>query len=111
MKNIFYKKNWKKKEYFRKIDFWIDHLEKLIVDELNKFEEESKRNSIVYSDERKKKKKDEIVFSKIVSIIASINGFELEREKTDNILLPIINKFNLSNEMKDSIMSLVQTHK
>ena len=107
----FLQKELKKKEYFRKIDFWIDHLEKLIVDELNKFEEESKRNSIVYSDERKKKKKDEIVFSKIVSIIASINGFELEREKTDNILLPIINKFNLSNEMKDSIMSLVQTHK
>ena len=107
----FLQKELKKKEYFRKIDFWIDHLEKLIVDELNKFEEESKRNSIVYSDERKKKKRDEIVFSKIVSIIASINGFELEREKTDNILLPIINKFNLSNEMKDSIMSLVQTHK
>lgn len=114
MKNnekYFLQKEIKKKDYFRSNDFWIDHLESLISDELNKFEEESKRNSIIYSEERKKKKIEDIVFSKIVSIIASLNGFELEKEKTDNILLPIITKYNLSNEMKESIMSLVQTHK
>ena len=107
----FLQKEMKKKEYFRSIDFWVSHLEKLIVDELNKFEEESKRNAIIYSEERKKKKIDDIVFSKIVSIIASLNGFELEKEKTDNILLPAISKYSLSNEMKESIMSLVQNHK
>lgn len=107
----FLQKEMKKKEYFRSIDFWASHLEKLIVDELNKFEEESKRNAIIYSEERKKKKIDDIVFSKIVSIIASLNGFELEKEKTDNILLPAISKYSLSNEMKESIMSLVQNHK
>ena len=107
----FLQKEMKKKEYFRAIDFWIEHLESLIEDELKKFEEESKRNSIVYSEERKKKKIEDIVFSKIVSIIASLNGFELEKEKADNILLPVIKKYNLPNEMKESIMSLVQTHK
>ena len=107
----FLQKEMKKKEYFRAIDFWIEHLESLIEDELKKFEEESKRNSIVYSEERKKKKIEDIVFSKIVSIIASLNGFELEKEKADNILLPVIKKYNLPNEMKESIMSIVQTHK
>ena len=107
----FLQKELKKKDYFRSIEFWKDNLEKLISDELNKFEEESKRNSIIYSEERKKKKMEDIVFSKIVSIIASLNGFELEKEKTDNILFPIISKYNLSDEMKESIMSLVQNPK
>ena len=40
--NIFCKKNLKNK-YFRDVEFWKEHLEDLIIKELEKFEKETKK--------------------------------------------------------------------
>ena len=104
----FLQKEIKKKELFRSVEFWIDHFEYHIEEELQKFEEESKKNSLVYTEKRKKKKIEDIMFSKIASLVASLNGFELEKEKVDTILLPIMDKYNLSEETKNSILSIVK---
>ena len=63
---------------------------------------------IVFSEDRKKKKIEEIVFSKMASIIASLNGFEFEKEKMDEILSPFITKYKLSDQSKNTINSLIQ---
>lgn len=107
----FLQKEVKNKEFFRSVEFWKDYLEDLIIQELEKFEEESKRNSIVYSEERKNKKINDILFSKIVSLITSLNGFELERDKIDNILKPLMDKYKLPEDLKESIFSLINEKK
>ena len=107
----FLQKEVKNKEFFRSVEFWKDYLEDLIIQELEKFEEESKRNSIVYSEERKNKKINDILFSKIASLITSLNGFELERDKIDNILKPLMDKYKLPEDLKESIFSLINAKK
>ena len=106
----FLQKEIKNCAYFRDPNFWINDLEDMIKNEMEKFEMQATKNKLVFSEERKKKKMDEIVFSKMASIIASLNGFDLEKEKIDEIMSPIITKYKLSDETIQAINSLIQTN-
>ena len=106
----FLQKGIKNCAYFRDPNFWINDLEDMIKNEMEKFEMQATKNKLVFSEERKKKKMDEIVFSKMASIIASLNGFDLEKEKIDEIMSPIITKYKLSDETIQAINSLIQTN-
>lgn len=114
MKNnekYFLQKELKKKEYFNSVDFWKNSIENSIVLELERFGDELKKNNIVLDEKKKQKKLDEILFTKIVSFITCLNGFELNREKIDNILIPLMNKYNVKEEMKQSIFPLLDVYK
>ena len=104
-------KELKKKEFFRSVKFWTDHLQEIIDEELANFENDIKKNKLIISDQKRQKKIEELLFTKIISLIASLNGFELEKEKVDEIILPIIKKYNLSDEVKESILSLIEARK
>ena len=107
----FLQKELKKKEFFRSVKFWTDHLQEIIDEELANFENDIKKNKLIISDQKRQKKIEELLFTKIISLIASLNGFELEKEKVDEIILPIIKKYNLSDEVKESILSLIEARK
>ena len=107
----FLQKELKKKEFFRSVKFWTDHLQEIIDEELANFENDIKKNKLIISDQKRQKKIEELLFTKIISLIASLNGFELEKEKVDEIILPIIKKYNLSDEVKESILSLIEIKK
>ena len=105
----FLQKELKNCKYFRDPKFWISNLEDMIKDEKEKFDFQTAKNKLKFSEDKKKKKMDEIVFTKIASIIASLNGFELEKEKIDEILLPSITKYELPDETIKTINLLIQT--
>ena len=107
----FLQKELKKKEFFRSVKFWTDHLQEIIDEELANFENDIKKNKLIINDQKRQKKIEELLFTKIISLIASLNGFELEKEKVDEIILPIIKKYNLSDEVKESILSLIEARK
>ncbi len=107
-KKYYLLKEIKKKELFRSINFWIEHLNDNIQEELIRFQEESKRNGIIFSEQKKKKKYDDIIFSKMASLVTSLSWFELEKEKIDEILTKIFDKYNLSDEIKESILQIIQ---
>ena len=60
---------------------------------------------------KKRKKKEEILFTKFISFITSLNGFELNKEKVDKIFFPLIEKYNVKEEMKNSILPLLDVYK
>ena len=107
-KKYYLLKEIKKKELFRSINFWIEHLNDNIQEELIRFQEESKRNGIIFSEQKKKKKYNDIIFSKMASLVTSLSWFELEKEKIDEILTKIFDKYNLSDEIKESILQIIQ---
>ena len=98
----------KKKIFFRTSKFWFDHIDDNIQIELTKFEENTKRNGLILTEDKKKLKIKDIIFSKFASIVTSLGGFELEKETVDKILLPLFDKYNLTNEMKESIYQLIE---
>ena len=96
-----------KKELFRDLKFWREFFDNGITEEMIKFEEESKRMGITYTKEKKEKKLEEIVFSKIASLVTSLTDFELGKEKIFDILLPLFDKYKISDEKKESIIQLI----
>ena len=107
-KKYFLQKELKNCEYFRDSKFWINNLEDMIKDEKEKFDIQTAKNNLIFSEDKKKKKMEEIVFTKIASIIASLNGFELEKEKIDEIISSTITKYKLSDETINTINLLLQ---
>ena len=107
-KKYFLQKELKNCEYFRDSKFWISNLEDMIKDEKEKFDIQAAKNNLIFSEDKKKKKMEEIVFTKIASIIASLNGFELEKEKIDEIISSTITKYKLSDETINTINLLLQ---
>ena len=97
-----------KKQYFRDIKFWVNYFEDGITEDVIKFEEESKKIGAVYSDEKKEKKLEEIAFSKMASLVTSLTDFEIEKEKIEAILLPLFDKYKISQQTRESILQLMQ---
>ena len=99
------------KDFFRSVDFWNNKLDKTIDEEIERLDEELAKNGVELNENKKNRKKEEILFTKFISFIASLNGFELEKEKIDKILFPLFEKYNVKEEMKKSILSLLNAYK
>ena len=101
----------RKNEFFRSSEFWYKHFDESIEKELANFEKDIIKNGITYPEMKKQKKINEILFSKFASYSTCINGFELENEKIDEILNPLFDKYNISDEFKESILQLIKVNK
>ena len=110
-KKHFLQKDLNKKVFFQNVDFWLNKLDNLIGEELERFETELIKNDVNLNEKKKEKKKEEILFTKFISFITSLNGFELNKEKVDKILFPLIEKYNVKEEMKNSILPLLDVYK
>ena len=67
----------KNHKFFRTVEFWQEHINNSILEEIDRFEKGLIKNDISFSKEKKKKKVDDIIFTKMISLIASFNGFEM----------------------------------
>ena len=114
MKNnekYFLQKELKNKEFFSFTDNWFNKIDSTIRAELERFQNEVVKNYIDLSEKKKEKKKEEIIYTKLISYIASLNGFELDKEKIDKIILPLFDKYNVKEEMRQSILPLLNVYK
>ena len=109
-KNHYLQSEIKDKEFFKKKEFWTDFLGNKINEELNQFGKQMNESNI--NKDLKNKKKDEIIFNKIISLIPSFTCFNLSKESINDILLFLINKFNIiDEEKKKNIFSFVDIEK
>ena len=99
----------KDKEFFLQDKFWIELLEDFINDELIIIDENIKKNNI--SVENKDSRIEEIIISKLVSIIPSFNNFNISNESKNFIILSIIKKYNINEEKKQYIFSIIDSFK
>ena len=99
----------KDKKFFLNVEFWIQFIEKAINDELIKLENTLKSSNI--SEDKKRTKKDEIVLNKLISFIPSLNNFNLGKDSVNSILLPILNKYNINEEKRQYLFSLIDSLK
>ena len=100
-------KNIKDKEFFKSIDFWTSYLDETIRLELIRFHNELSKNKIILTEQKREKKNEEIYFSKMVSFIACLKGFEMEKQNIEKILLFSMNKYKMKDENRKSILSII----
>ena len=108
-KNHYLQSEIKNKEFFTKKEFWIDFLGNKINEELNQLENQMNEQNI--HKDITKQKNDEIILNKIISLIPSFTCFNLSKESINDILLFLINKFNIDEEKKKMIFSFVDNEK
>ena len=109
-KNYYLQSEIKNKEFFTKKEFWTDFLGNKINEELNQFDKQTNDPNI--KKDLNKDKKDEIILNKIISLIPSFTCFDLSKESINDILLFLINKFNIiDEEKKKMIFSFVDIEK
>ena len=92
-KNYYLQNEIKHKKFFIQKEFWKNFLENKINDEINIFEQETSHMNL--KEETKKLKIEEIILSKLISLIPSFTGFDLSKESINDILLFLIDKFNI----------------
>ena len=96
----------KKHMLFDKLQFWENHLNILLNEEIGKLEAQNSQKKI-YSPKIYTKKINEIVFMKIVPLINYMFDFDQKKEKVIAIINPIIEKYNLDDNSKAMIFSFL----
>ena len=104
-KNYYLQNEIKHKKFFIQKEFWKNFLVNKINDEINIFEQETSQMNL--KEETKKLKIEEIILSKLISLIPSFTGFDLSKESINDILLFLIDKFNIDEEKRKKIFSFV----
>ena len=104
-KNYYLQNEIKNKKFFTQKEFWKNFLVNKINDEINIFEQETSHMNL--KEETKKLKIEEIIFTKLISLIPSFTGFDLSKESINDILLFLIDKFNIDEEKRKKIFSFV----
>ena len=104
-KNYYLQNEIKHKKFFIQKEFWKNFLENKINDEINIFEQETSHMNL--KEETKKLKIEEIILTKLISLIPSFTGFDLSKESINDILLFLIDKFNIDEEKRKKIFSFV----
>ena len=104
-KNYYLQNEIKHKKFFIQKEFWKNFLVNKINDEINIFEQETSHMNL--KEETKKLKIEEIILAKLISLIPSFTGFDLSKESINDILLFLIDKFNIDEEKRKKIFSFV----
>ena len=111
MKNnnkYFLQQDFKTHKYFQKEEYWRDNLVEMIVDEIKNMENDQLKYEIKLTESKKQKKICDIVFSKIIAQVNNMNQFNLSEEKIKNVVVPLLDKYNISEDMRKSIEAFWQ---
>ena len=109
-KKFYIQKGLKNEALFHKLDFWKKIIKASIEDELNHYpnNELGKSN---HSELEKKKKEDQrqktMCFAQLASNISAMSGFGLNREEIKSIILPLSDEYQVTQENKDILFTLL----
>ena len=93
----------REKEIFTLEKFWIDFIESTINEDLNVFENQTKKYPL--TEENKNLKKLEIISNKLISIILCLKEFKLGKDLVNGILVRVMDKYNINENKRKEIFS------
>ena len=93
----------REKEIFTREKFWIDFIESTINEDLNVFENQTKKYPL--TEENKNLKKLEIISNKLISIILCLKEFKLGKDLVNGILIHVMDKYNINENKRKEIFS------
>lgn len=109
-KKFYIQKGLKNEALFHKLDFWKKIIKASIEDELNHYPNNELGNSN-HSELEKKEKEDQrqktMCFAQLASNISAMSGFGLNREEIKSIILPLSDEYQVTQENKDILFTLL----
>lgn len=105
---IYLEKAIKDHDLFKKQEFWENHLNNTINEELNNYEMQQNEIKIKLTKEIYCEKIKEIIITKLIAFINYTKEFEVPKEIILNAINPIIDKYKLEEKSKIFIFSLLE---
>jgi hypothetical protein len=106
-KKIYLQEKIKTHSLFKKREFWKNHLNNMIKEEIDKIEKNQEEGIMVYTKEIKQKKIRELVITKLVPFASYMKEFDNSKEYILNIINPFIEKYELDENSKMMILSIL----
>ena len=103
-KKIYLSEKLKSKNVFKNDEFWEKFLEYLINEEINK---QKKVENIDFTEEQIQKLKAKLAFGQMLSVILKMKNFGFKKRKIRNIIHDSSEKYNISEEHKDTVNSYI----
>ena len=104
---IYLQKEIKDHRLYKTKEFWENHLNDLINEEINKIEQDEKEGKIVFSKELKEKKINQIVSTKLITFANYLIEYESTKEMMLSIINPYFDKYNIDEGSKTIILSIL----
>ena len=105
---IYLQQGIKEHNLFKKIEFWKNHLDDVIGEEINRIEKDEKERKIVFTKEIKEKKIKELVVTKLIPFSTYMLEFDHKKDTILGIIEPVMNKFNLDETSKMICLSVLE---
>lgn len=106
-KKIYLQEKIKTHSLFKKREFWKNHLNNMIKEEIDKIEKNQEEGIMVYTKELKQKKIKELVITKLVPFASYMKEFDNSKEYILNIINPFIEIYELDENSKMMILSIL----
>ena len=107
-KKVYLQAKLKEHPLYKKEDFWENHLKEIINDEINKIGKNEKERGIVYTKEVKEKKIGELIMAKIIPFSTYMLEFGFSKEKTINLINPIMDEYKLDENSRIIVLSILE---
>ena len=106
-KKFFIQKAIKDHPLFQKEDFWENYMKDIMDEEIKKIQKNSKTE---LSKEKLDTKINHIIFSKVVPIYNYMSDFKVKQDKILNVINNIFNRYQIKEEEKNKILSLLENN-
>ncbi len=106
-KKIYVQEKIKDHELFKKPNFWEEHLKYKIEEQIDKNKKDVEKMNIKYTPEEKQKRLEESILSQFIPISSYMTNFGVPKEVISGITEKIFQLFNVSDDSKKLIFSLI----
>ena len=107
-KKLYLQKEIKTHPLFKKEDFWNNYLIETIDEEIEKIKNYEKNSNYIISKEKHQQNINEIILTKLIPFNSYLNDFDFKEELIMNIINNIFDKYNVDENGKETILSLLE---
>lgn len=94
---------------FHTKDFWKKYEINVINNEFRKAEKTDKLNERIMEKDRFEKRNTNIVFAQLLALISNMNGLDISENIKKDVVLPLIDIFQIENDKKEAIISMISS--
>jgi len=98
----------KNHQIFKNVEFWKNQLKIKIEEQFTKSNKDIKKMNLILSEKEIQKQKDEVIFSQFLPISTNMKEFGLNSDIILNIANQIFETYNIGEETKSLILSLIK---
>jgi len=109
-KKEYIQKEIKNNKIFHLEEFWIQFIKSSIEIEIKNVLESSLKSGILENEKTIKDRRNNVAFAQIIPNLGTMSGFGLNKDEIKNIILPLIDEYEVSDDKKKIILDIIENN-